>query len=124
MSDNLNQQNLNESSNTSNNAGDEQSNKEHSTNEEKIFINGYEYNIKDQQVERIELPNTDFIIVGSDELGWILTLGNIRLTEPKRTKDEILDYINEEPWKLTTNLIINLTNLVQNFSKIQNNNNK
>lgn len=55
-------------------------------------------------LEKREVPNTPFTIVGNDEDGFIITMGNMRLTD-KKTYNECMQMINERNYDLTITII-------------------
>lgn len=115
MSNNLNQQNHDDTSNTSTNADPSNTN---NSNSSKIKIKGadgqiHEYDSDDILVKRLPVENTDFEIVGNNELGWILTLGKFKLTEPLRSEKDVIDYLNEKPWKVQLALTYAVVKAIQ-----------
>lgn len=101
MSNNLNQQNHDDTSNTSTNA--DQSNTSNSSSSK--IINGNEYKEEQQIVHRKKIPQTPFEIVGSEELGWILTMGKFRLTDPMKTEEEVVNHLNDESWNVMVKIM-------------------
>lgn len=56
-------------------------------------------------VERKEIKNTPFEIVGNPEQGYFLALGRFRLTNPEKTKDEVLIKLRQDRWNIITTMI-------------------
>lgn len=115
MLDNSNQQNPEDTSNTSTNADPSNINNYPSS---KIKIKGadgqiHEYDLDDQLIHRIQVPNTDFEVVGNDELGYILTLGKFKLTEPLQTADDVYQYLEQKPWKVQLALTYAVVKAIQ-----------
>lgn len=51
-------------------------------------------------LERHDVPGTGFQICGNEELGYFVSIGHYRLTEPKPTKAICLELINTRDWEL------------------------
>lgn len=99
---------------TTNSANEDQYN----SNSSKIKIKGadgqiHEYDTNEVIIQRTPIDDTDFEIVGNDELGYILTLGRFKLTEPLQTKEQVVDYLNQNPWKITIALTYAVVKAIQ-----------
>lgn len=110
---------------TTNSASEDQNNSNSST----IKIKGadgqeHEYDVKDKLIERVPIQNTDFEIVGNNELGWILTLGKFKLTEPTPNIEEVHKFLIEQPWKVTLRLTYAVVKAIQqeNIEQLKTNN--
>lgn len=56
-------------------------------------------------LERHDVPGTGFQICGSEELGYFVSIGQYRLTEPKKTKAICLELINTRDWELLVSMM-------------------
>lgn len=56
-------------------------------------------------VEREQVEDTPFWIVGNKEIGYCLTLGKWKISEYMETMEAVLEYIEKENWKLILTLI-------------------
>lgn len=56
-------------------------------------------------IETEQIEGTPFHAVKQQEK-WFLTLGNYRLTEPTLTKEETINKLNTELWKIIFHVII------------------
>lgn len=54
---------------------------------------------------RTEIENTPFHVTGSDDQGYILSIGMYRLTEPAKTAEEALNKLNTEPWNIVSRIV-------------------
>lgn len=61
-----------------------------------------------QLIQKEEIENTPFHVVGSEELGFFITIGNVRLTDPQKTMEEAYNMLDNHTWQIITNLIISL----------------
>lgn len=63
-----------------------------------------------QLVEQEPIENTPFKVVGNENYGYFVALGNKRLTEPQPTKDEAIAHLTDHKkwWQIILNLIITL----------------
>lgn len=55
-------------------------------------------------IEREQIKNTPFTLI-HQEGKWLLTIGNIKITEPTETKEEQIQKLDEEKWMITLSLI-------------------
>lgn len=55
-------------------------------------------------IQRIEIENTPFTMVGNDEVGFIITMGVMRLTD-KKTYKECMNIIGEKSYDLIITVI-------------------
>lgn len=70
-----------------------------------------------QIVERQEIEETPFHIVGNKEHGYFIALGRYRITETFREKREAVAELTHRKWKVITNLISTLIEANEEFSK-------
>lgn len=52
------------------------------------------------------VKGTPFRVVGNNTQGYALTLGKYRLTEPKPTKEEVIENTIYVDWNLIANMIV------------------
>lgn len=81
-------------------------NKLNSSTNEKVKMVEEDGSITEELVEKENIDGTPFAVIGSKEKGYFLILGRRRITEVMKTKEEVLKYIDEQSWYLTTQLII------------------
>lgn len=78
-----------------------------------IELNGQESENKSRSnyelLERIEIQGTPFTMVGSEEQGYFAAMQRYRITERHKTKEEVLNYIDTNMWKIIVNITIILT---------------
>lgn len=74
----------------------------------------------DQLIEREQIPNTPFWIIGNKTDGYYLVMGKYRLTEVKNTKEEVKTHLLENIWHVILSMIIavNDANTKQNVDKL------
>lgn len=70
-----------------------------------------------QIVERQELPETPFHVVGNKNHGYFIALGRYRLTDTFEEKREAIDQLTYSKWKVITNLISTLIEANENFKQ-------
>lgn len=58
-----------------------------------------------QLIERENIKNTPFIVVGNEEKGYILTLGKFKLTENMPTKEEAIALLYTDKWHIILRMI-------------------
>ncbi|AXH75282.1 MAG: hypothetical protein [Microviridae sp.] len=46
------------------------------------------------------IKGTPFKITGNEDLGYFLSMGKYRLTEPTKTKEEVLNELEENKWQI------------------------
>lgn len=57
-----------------------------------------------QIVERIEVNETPFIIIGNEESGYFVTWGKFKITKKYNTKEEAKEKIYERDYELLMNI--------------------
>lgn len=68
-------------------------------------------------VEQEKIPGTPFTLIRQDEK-WFIVIGNSRITEPERTKQEAMEKLRTERWLITMHMIIHCINKLQEYNKI------
>lgn len=73
-----------------------------------------------------EIPYTPFYVVGNPEKGYIAVCGTYQLTPYMKSKEEIVEYVNSQPYELLITLMSmvitkheELKNIDKNMEKIQ-----
>lgn len=61
-----------------------------------------------------QLKDTPFVLRWRDGRGWFLTIGDTRITEPTKTKEETLERLEKEMWKLIAGMIVHIVKLLKN----------
>ena len=59
-----------------------------------------DYNKNENMLERELIKGTPFWIIGNSIDGYFLAFGKYRLGDVKNTKEEILEYLNQEMWTI------------------------
>lgn len=62
-------------------------------------------NSNSELVERHEIPNTPFHIVGNKEKGYFLTLGKYKISDTYKTEEELFEDVDKQHWNITLRLI-------------------
>lgn len=57
-------------------------------------------------VEREQIVDTPFWIIGNKETGYFLTMGKYRLTEPMKTKTAVRTYLRANTWNVTLQMCL------------------
>lgn len=76
-----------------------------STNAEESVDNNHS---GEQLLEREQIPNSPFWIIGNRIDGYYLVLGHYRLTDVYNTKQEVVDFVNNRPWDIILGMIISV----------------
>lgn len=63
--------------------------------------------------EREQVGDTPFQIVGSEEDGYFLAIGRLRITEGGETKEELLRKLEVRDWELIINMILGFAEVVR-----------
>lgn len=63
------------------------------------------HNKNSNLMEREEIQNTPFEIVGNTEIGYTLIMGKYTLTEFLETKEEVLNELKTIQWKIIQRMI-------------------
>lgn len=58
------------------------------------------------QIERERIEGTPFLMVGSKQDGWCLTLGKHRLTNMLKSKKEVIKQMKAKDWNLLTSIMM------------------
>lgn len=64
--------------------------------------------LNSQLIKREKIPNSPFYAIGSDELGYFISIGAYRLTEPQKTLEEAKDLLNTHQWQIMASLIVTM----------------
>lgn len=68
--------------------------------------NNSAYSKNTELLQRIELEDTPFKMIGNETDGWVGTLGKYRLTEPFEEKEQLEKYLQKNNnWELLCNVI-------------------
>lgn len=59
-----------------------------------------------------QLEGTPFVIRWREGKGWFLTIGDTRITDPTNTKEETLDLMKKDLWKIIAAMIVHIVNLL------------
>lgn len=62
----------------------------------------------EQLLEREQITNSPFWIIGNKVDGYYLVLGHYRLTDVYNTKQEVIEYVNNRPWDIILGMIISV----------------
>ena len=87
----------------------------HTQSELQSQTNAEELTNKNSSNEPVEtwqyIEGTPFHCKGNDTDGYVATMSNYIVTEPKETIEELEDYVRSKPWEL----IVTLINIVMNI---------
>lgn len=101
MSDKLNEQSQNESKNTLGSVGNETQNSKNSP-----------------LVEREQIGNGPLVVVGNEEQGYVVALGNFKLSKEKPTKTEAYEMLQgNEKWETICNLVTTIMEVAKEHEK-------
>lgn len=74
-------------------------------------------------IERQQIENTPFWIIGNKETGYNLVMGKWKLTtQPHKTKNDLKKWMNKNHWNLTLTMIICATNDLHTITEEENQN--
>lgn len=57
-------------------------------------------------IERDQIPNTPFTVIGTKKEGYWLVMGKHRLSKIYKTKKEVIKHVKEPDWTLITSVMI------------------
>lgn len=63
-------------------------------------------NSNSELVDREQLDGTPFWIIGNEDDGYKLIMGKYQLTGTYRSKDEIIEQLENDMWKMILNMIL------------------
>lgn len=70
-----------------------------------------------QTVTNEPITNTPFRIIGFEREGWAIVIGQKRLTEWKKTKEEALEELNDNKWNVLGAFIIAMIQAKEEMKK-------
>ena len=85
----------------------------------KSLLNGKNFKENKELLERHEVENTPFTIIGT-EGKYFGSMGKFRITEPKGTKEEIEKELGEITWNRIVQIILLLLEVVESEADIKN----
>lgn len=66
---------------------------------------------KDYLAENIQLEDTPFVLRRREQ-GWFITIGDTRITEPTETREETVERLDKEQWKIIAAMIVHVVKLL------------
>lgn len=68
-------------------------------------------------IEREQIENSPFTIVGNQETGYFITMGPYRLHEPVATKEDVMNYLLRNTYNVILDMIIIVNEINKNSKK-------
>lgn len=60
-----------------------------------------DYDKNTELIHKEEIPQTPFWIIGNQEKGYFLAMGNHKLCDTQKTIEQVKDYYDNHQWELT-----------------------
>lgn len=77
-------------------------------------------NYSDEPVIYEQIPDTPFYLTGNEYIGYRASLGKVLISEPKETKELLIEWIQQKPYEFIMcliNLTIDLREMVKGQSQ-------
>lgn len=74
-----------------------------------VEMNKEDSSDKDVKISREPVKGTPFYVVGSEEKGYFIALGQNRITEQKETPGKAINELTDKKWEIIANMIVIIT---------------
>lgn len=73
-------------------------------------------NNSSELIEKTDVENSPFIIIGNEELGYFLAMGKYRMTQPMKTKQDVIAYLVSNTYNVIATMITTLITATNEYN--------